>query len=76
MNEGRTYSERAAVGIAGVADCRAENESVSYGSGVLRCVESNESVGPAIDKDCDVGPNTEIVSPRRRDETLISRRLV
>ena len=71
-NEARAYSKRAAVGIAGFSNGRAENESVSDGSGVLRCVESNESVWPSIAEDSGAEPNTGIVSRRRRDQTWIS----
>ena len=67
--EGRTYSERAAVGIFGVSNGRAENESVSDRWGTVRYVDSDESVGPAIAEDCGAEPSTGIVSPRRRDET-------
>ena len=50
-NEGRAYSEQAQVGIVGVSNGRAENESVSDRRRMVRCVEGDESVGPAIDKD-------------------------
>ena len=72
-NEGRTYNQRAQVGIAGVSNGRAENESVSDGGKVLRYAEGDESVGPAVDKDCGVESSTGIVSPRHRDETWTSR---
>ena len=50
-DEGRTYSERAAVGFTGVADRRAENESVADRCRMVRCVDSDERVGPAIAED-------------------------
>ena len=65
-NKGRAYSERAEVGIAGVAHRRAENESVSDRCGVVRYVDGDESVGPAIAKDCGAEPSTGIVIPRER----------
>ena len=55
--------------IAWVADCRAENESVSDRWGIVRYIDSDESVGPAIAEDCGAELSTEIVSPRRRNET-------